>query len=282
MVANSAKKFAAAAVALAALAVVGVVGLAQAQGSGGQSAGGGGIDGSPPPTYQAPAPPIRDGCAGRFCDEDGSVHQANIEQAAEWGITQGCEERRFCPGLSITRSQMAAFLYRAVTRQMGEPPEAPAVGLTDVAEGAWYRSFAQWAVSAEVIPAPDGEFDPGGVVTRGDMAEMLLAAFPVLEARPSSPGSKDGDSRGDVEDTAFLCVDCDGGAEAYFADLNRDAGVAQAAQVLYGAGITQGCSEEPLRFCPDRPVTRAQMASFFVRSLTTLSVTETDTVQLIQ
>ena len=281
MVANITRGLAAA-VALAALAVVGVVGLAQAQGSGGQSAGGGGVDGSPPPTYQTPAPPIRDGCAGRFCDEDGSVHQANIEQAAEWGITQGCEARRFCPSQSITRSQMAAFLYRAVTRQMGSSPEAPEVRLTDVAEGAWYRSFAQWAVSAEVIPAPDGEFDPGGVVTRGDMAEMLLAAFPVLEARPSSSAPKDGDSRGDVEDTAFLCVDCDGGAEAYFADLNRDAGVAQAAQVLYGAGITQGCSEEPLRFCPDRPVTREQMASFFVRSLTTLSVTETDTVQLLR
>ena len=282
MVADRTKKFAAAAVALAALAVVGVVGLAQAQGSGGQSAGGGGVDGSPPPTYQAPTPPIRDGCAGRFCDEDGSVHQINIEQAAAWGITQGCEARRFCPDRSITRSQMAAFLYRAVTHQLGESPDAPEVALTDVAEGAWYRSFAQWAVSADVIPVRDGEFDPGGVVTRGDMAEMLLAAFPVLDARSQSPGSKDGDSRGDVEDTAFVCVDCGGAAEAYFADLSRDAGVAQAAQVLYGAGITQGCSEEPLRFCPDRPVTRAQMASFFVRSLTTLSVTETDTVQLIQ
>ena len=281
MVANRTKKFAAA-VALAALAVVGIVGLAQAQGSGGQSSGSGGIDGSPPPTLREPTPPIRDGCAGRFCDEDGSVHQINIEQAAEWGITQGCAERRFCPGRSITRSQMAAFLYRAVTRQTGSSPDAPEVALTDVADGAWYRSFAQWAVSAEVIPVRDGEFDPGGVVTRGDMAEMLLAAFPVLDARSRSPGSKDGDSRGDVEDTTFVCIDCDGGDGAYFADLSRDAGVAQAAQVLYGAGITQGCSEEPLRFCPDRPVTRAQMASFFVRSLTTLSVTDTDTVQLIQ
>ena len=34
---------------------------------------------------------------------------------------------------------------------------------------------------------------------------------------------------------------------------------------LYGAGITAGCTRE--RFCPDDPVSRAQMASFLVRAL---------------
>ena len=31
-------------------------------------------------------------------------------------------------------------------------------------------------------------------------------------------------------------------------------------------GVTRGCLTEPARFCPDRPVTRAQMASFLVRA----------------
>ena len=30
--------------------------------------------------------------------------------------------------------------------------------------------------------------------------------------------------------------------------------------------ITQGCAEEPARFCPGDPVTRQQMASFLVRA----------------
>ncbi|MDW7967816.1 MAG: S-layer homology domain-containing protein, partial [Thermoanaerobaculum sp.] len=30
---------------------------------------------------------------------------------------------------------------------------------------------------------------------------------------------------------------------------------------LYQLGITAGCATNPLRFCPDAPVTRAQMAT---------------------
>ena len=39
-------------------------------------------------------------------------------------------------------------------------------------------------------------------------------------------------------------------------------------EALFGAQITVGCSSEPLRFCPDLPVTRAQMATFLTRALT--------------
>ncbi|MGH8875641.1 MAG: S-layer homology domain-containing protein, partial [Acidimicrobiia bacterium] len=36
---------------------------------------------------------------------------------------------------------------------------------------------------------------------------------------------------------------------------------------LAGAGITKGCDDEGPLFCPESPVTRAQMASFLVRAL---------------
>ncbi|MCX7895327.1 MAG: DNRLRE domain-containing protein [Thermoanaerobaculum sp.] len=35
---------------------------------------------------------------------------------------------------------------------------------------------------------------------------------------------------------------------------------------LYQLGITAGCATNPLRFCPDAPVTRAQMATFLLRA----------------
>jgi hypothetical protein len=35
---------------------------------------------------------------------------------------------------------------------------------------------------------------------------------------------------------------------------------------LYAEGITGGCSQAPLSYCPDDPVTRAQMAVFLVRT----------------
>ena len=36
---------------------------------------------------------------------------------------------------------------------------------------------------------------------------------------------------------------------------------------IYAAGITVGCDMSPLRYCPDSPVTRAQMATFLARIL---------------
>ena len=35
---------------------------------------------------------------------------------------------------------------------------------------------------------------------------------------------------------------------------------------LAAAGITTGCATEPVRFCPDDDVTRAQMATFLARA----------------
>ncbi len=36
---------------------------------------------------------------------------------------------------------------------------------------------------------------------------------------------------------------------------------------LYSAGITSGCATNPLRYCPEDPVTRAQMAVFLERGI---------------
>ena len=180
--------------------------------------------------------------AGRFCDEDGSVHEANIETIAGWGITLGCGDNRYCPDQTITRSQMAAFLYRAVTRQSGTPAPATRTVLNDVSEDAWYRAFVDWAISAGVMRAFDGLFDPGGVVTRADMAEMMVAAFTNVEPADAPQG--------------------------VFTDMTGQTDeVIRAAEGLRTAQVTLGCSVSPLRFCPDQSVTRAQMASFFARAL---------------
>lgn len=179
---------------------------------------------------------------GRFCDEDGSVHEANIETIAGWGITLGCGNNRFCPDQTITRSQMAAFLYRAVTRQSGTPAPATRTVLNDVSEDAWYRAFVEWAVSAGVMKVFDGLFDPGGEVTRGDMAEMMVSAFTNVEPSEEPQG--------------------------VFTDMTGQTNdVIRAAEGLRTAQVTLGCSVSPLRYCPDQSVTRAQMASFFARAL---------------
>ena len=55
---------------------------------------------------------------GTFTDDDGNVHEANIEAIAAEEITKGCNpptNDRYCPTSSLTRGQMAAFVRRALS-----------------------------------------------------------------------------------------------------------------------------------------------------------------------
>lgn len=54
---------------------------------------------------------------------------------------------------------------------------------------------------------------------------------------------------------------------AGFVDVDPDSVHAEAIDAVFAAGITRGCAGGPPRFCPDDPVTRAQMASFLARAL---------------
>ena len=173
------------------------------------------------------------------------MHEDSIEQIARWGVTTGCGDNRFCPSRTVNRAQMAAFLYRAVTHLHGAPAQSGEARLSDVAGDAWYRANALWAVNKSVIRAPSGRFDPGGAVTRADMAEMLIAAFDHLTAPARA--------RGLFTDTGGL----------------PDAAV-RAMEGIRAAGVTTGCATNPLRYCPDKTVTRAQMASFLARAVRAL------------
>ena len=185
-----------------------------------------------------------------FTDVDGSVHEANIERIRLWGITTGCERLMFCPARTVTRAQMAAFLYRAAEHLYGAPAPSGEVRLSDVADGAWYRPYARWAVANGVIRAPGGNFEPGGAVSRADMAEMLVAAFAHLTA-PDRAG-------GVFTDTARLTD-----------------GAVRAVEGIAAAEVTTGCATGPRRYCPDRTVTRAQMASFLARAVQSAEGTAT-------
>ena len=49
-----------------------------------------------------------------FTDDDGTLHEANINRFAGAGVTGGCASLRYCPNGTVTRGQMAAFLHRAL------------------------------------------------------------------------------------------------------------------------------------------------------------------------
>ena len=48
-----------------------------------------------------------------FTDDDGNLHETNINLVAREGIATGCGGGKYCPSALVTREQMAAFLRRA-------------------------------------------------------------------------------------------------------------------------------------------------------------------------
>ena len=252
--------------------------------------------------------------AGRFSDDDSSVHEANIEIIAARGITVGCSPTRpdrFCPNRPVTRAQMMAFLDRALGPSSGADSDRGAASdngagtgngavaaqaspspsrFSDVPAGTWYRPVSAQApvgvslrfsdvpadawyrpVSAQapvgvslrfsdvpadawyrphlerlaalgvVEPYEDGTFRPSEPLIRRDMAVFLARAFPGISPAAEPAG--------------------------VFADVPAAAPAAAEVEGVLAAGVTRGCSTKPMRYCPDRSVTRAQMASFLARAL---------------
>ena len=180
---------------------------------------------------------------GRFSDEDGSAHENNIEAIAARGVTLGCSPTYpglFCPGRVVTRAQMMAFLARALGLEDG------AVALTsrfaDVPGGAWYLPYLERLADLGVVePYEDGTFRPSEPLTRRDMAVFLTRAFARIAPVAELAGA--------------------------FEDVAADAPGAAEVEAILAAGVTRGCSAEPMRYCPEESVTRAQMASFLIRAL---------------
>jgi S-layer family protein len=48
-----------------------------------------------------------------FVDDESSPHEDAINQLAAAGMVNGCQPGSYCPDGTVTREQMAAFLYRA-------------------------------------------------------------------------------------------------------------------------------------------------------------------------
>ena len=78
------------------------------------------------------------------------------------------------------------------------------------------------------------------------------------------PGTVDGDIDLDPRDAAP-----DVGADEQrvtFADVPRSHFAWRYVESVYARGVTGGCATDPLRFCPDAAVSRAQMAVFLLRA----------------
>jgi hypothetical protein len=129
---------------------------------------------------------------GTFVDDDGSVHEADIEAVAEAGITRGCNpplNDRFCPDDPVTRAQMAAFLVRALglTEEGGSSfVDTDGVFARDV------DRLATAGVTRGCDPPIGDRFCPGDPVTRAQMASFLTRALGLDPIEPPPDGPRVG------------------------------------------------------------------------------------------
>ena len=176
--------------------------------------------------------------SGRFVDDDGHTHEADIERIAQLGITVGCatDPPMFCPDDPVSRAEMAAFLVRALPAPAPDPTTS---SFADVNTGVWYTKYVHAIARLGIDTGDDGRWRPTDPLTRREMAYWLVGAFPHINPSENPAG--------------------------LFPDVQlEDWDVVEG---LYETGVTKGCSTQPLRYCPDQSVTRGQMASFLVRSL---------------
>jgi len=107
-----------------------------------------------------------------FTDDERSIFEADINRLAASGIASGCGSGRFCPGGTITRGQMAAFLARAL-----HLPATARDYFTDDERSIFEGDINRLAAAGIASGCGAGRFCPTGAVTRGQMAAFLRRAL---------------------------------------------------------------------------------------------------------
>ena len=173
------------------------------------------------------------------------IYWANdyIERLYYAGVTGGCSATplNYCPDSTVTRAQMAIFLLKAVHGSSFSPPAAgSSTGFTDVPVGYWADKWIK-QLAAEGITSGCGTsaYCPEATVTRAQMAIFLLKAKHGSAYTPPN-------------------------ATGVFTDVPVGYWAAKWIEQLAVEGVTSGCGGTT--YCPDSPVTRAQMAIFIVKT----------------
>jgi hypothetical protein len=114
---------------------------------------------------------------GTFIDDDGILHEPDIEAIAAAAITTGCGPGRFCQNNAVTRGQMAAFLSRGLNL-----PAASSSPFSDSA-GPFQDFINRIAQAGITNGCGGGRFCPDAAVT---MAAFLSRGLK-LPAATTSP-----------------------------------------------------------------------------------------------
>jgi predicted outer membrane repeat protein len=168
-----------------------------------------------------------------------------IERLFNAGITGGCATNplRYCPDQVVNRAQMAVFLLRGINTASYVPPAVgDTTGFGDVPTTYWAAAWIkQLAADGITTGCGNGNYCPEDGVTRAQMAVFLLRSKHGAAYVPPAVGASTG-----------------------FSDVPASYWAAAWIKQLVAEGITAGCGTNT--YCPEAPVTRAQMAVFLVRT----------------
>jgi len=168
-----------------------------------------------------------------------------IERLYAAQITGGCGTSPliYCPDAAVNRAQMAVFLLKGIHGSSYIPPVVgSSTGFNDVPTTHWAAAWIKRLAAEDITGGcGGGYFCPDTPTTRAQMAVFLLRSKHGSSYNPPPVGSSTGFD--DVPNTHW--------AAAWIKQVAAE-------------GITGGCSSS--NYCPDQPVTRAEMAVFLVRT----------------
>jgi len=97
----------------------------------------------------------------------------SIIRAADQGWVNGYSDRAFRPNQFVTRVEFTAMLVRALQLDIPRQPQLNFADEKDIAN--WARGYVAAAVHAGLIQGlPDGTFQPNRVITRAEMAAIIV------------------------------------------------------------------------------------------------------------
>ncbi len=109
-----------------------------------------------------------------FDDDNGSVHEVDINALASAGITTGCGPDAYCPEASVTRAEWASFLVRAMfSTQMNSTSNPFSDDDGSVHESAIGVLWDQGLTTG----CGTGTYCPDDHITRGQLAAFLYRQF---------------------------------------------------------------------------------------------------------
>lgn len=168
-----------------------------------------------------------------FTDIKGLASAPYIAELYARNITTGTTATTFAPTASLTRSQFAVMVARALALKSEK-----AIQFTDV-QGKWYADAVQALVEAGIVQGTSATtFEPGNTITRQQTAVMLYRVLQYggyTEAVTTAPQFKDSHTISAYAQTAFATLQQLGiltGNEAGFANPHEQLTRQQMAKLL--------------------------------------------------